>query len=230
MKDQAHADVVEGEIKFRSIADQLYDYLSNAIIEGALKPGEKLVEDDLRNKFGISRSPIRECFRILQSEGLIVIEPRKGAYVKKLSQKEITDIFPVRANLEGLAAKLATPNMGDREIGKLEDLIEEMDSAIKHNEVKAFLKCNSIFHSTIIKAARNEILEKILVTLGKGFWLRIAYLYYQSSPALVFSNKMHKDIVKAFKKHAPKDAEQAIKEHIEHAKRAMMEFIDQRAE
>jgi len=228
MKNQAHVNIVEEEIKFRSIADQLYDYLSNAIIEGVLKPEEKLVEDDLCNKFGISRSPIRECFRILQSEGLIVIEPRKGAFVKKFSRKEIKDVFPVRAHLEGLAAKLATPNMGDREIGKLEDLIDEMNSAIKTKDVRAFLKCNSIFHGTFIKAAQNEILEKILVTLGKGFWLRIAYHYYQSSPELVFSNKMHKDIVTAFRKGDPHAAEQAVKEHIEHAKRSMMEFFDQR--
>lgn len=228
MKNQDLASIdEEEEIKFRSIADQLYDYLSNSIIEGHLKPGEKLVENDLRKKFGISRAPIRECFRILQSEGLIVIQPRKGTFVREFSRKEIEDVFPVRAYLEGLAAKLATPNIGDQEIEKLEELIAEMNLAIKNNEIKAFLRSNYIFHSVFIKAAQNEILEKVLGNLGKGFWLRIAYLYYQASPELVFSNKMHKDILEAFKKGDPYAAEQAVTKHIEHAKRPLLDSFDQ---
>ena len=89
---------------------------AKSIIEGTITSGEKLVENDLCHQFGISRSPLRECFRILESEGLIDIHPRKGTVVKELTPKDIEDVFRVRATLESLAARLAVPNIGEKEI------------------------------------------------------------------------------------------------------------------
>ena len=217
----------EETIQFKTLADQLYDYLSNSIIEGHLKPGERLIENDLRERFGISRSPIRECFRILESEGLITIIPRKGAFVREFAVKEIDDVFPVRAYLESLAARLATPHIGDKEITILDDLIKKMGNSISNNRVKSFLRHNYNFHSLFIKASKNDVLEKTLVRLGKGFWLRIAFLYYQSPSQLIFSNKMHKDILEAFKKGDAPSAERSVRKHIEHAKWPLVKFFGQ---
>jgi DNA-binding GntR family transcriptional regulator len=218
----------EKTIKFSTLADQLYDYLSNSIIEGTLKPGHKLVEAQLQSQFGISRSPIRECFRILQSEGLITIVPRKGTFVKNFTVKEIEDVFPVRAYLESLAAKLAAPNIGDDEIEILHDLVKKMDTAASGNRIKSFLRYNYKFHSIFIKASKNDILNRTLVPLGKGLWLRIAFLYYQSSSEIVFSNKMHKKILAAFRKRDSHAAERLVREHIERAKLPLLNSFKQK--
>lgn len=215
----------EETIEFKSLSDQLYEYLSNSIIDGHLKSGEKLIENELRERFKISRSPIRECFRILETEGLITVIPRKGAFVRQLSLKEIEDIFPVRAYLEGLAAKLATPHIGGKEIAIMGDIVKKMDEAASNNRVKAFLRYNSKFHSLFIKAAKNEVLEKTLERLGRGFWLRIAFLYYQNPSQLMFSNQMHKYILDAFKKGDASFAERSVMDHIDHAKRTLMELF-----
>lgn len=191
------------------------------IIEGTLKPGERLVENELCDRFNISRSPIRECFRILESEGLIEIIPRKGAFVSELPVKELEDAFVVRASLEGLAAKLATPRMDDDKIAIMTNLVEKMDMAIKDKKIKDFIKCNYSFHSLFIKYSENVLLEKLLAQLGKTFWLRIAYQISQEQSMLNISNNFHKDIIKAFRQGDANQAELLVKKHVEHGKKML---------
>lgn len=213
---------MESAIKFKSLPDQLYEYLSRSIIEGKVKPGEKFIENDLCHRFGVSRSPLRECFRILESEGLIIIHPRKGTFVREITSKDIEDVFPVRASLESLAAGLAVPNIGEKEIGIFNDLIGKMEEALGNNDIRSFLYLNFNFHSVFIKASNNQVLEKTLKNLGRGLWQRIAFLYYQSSSGLNFSNNMHKEIVKAFQKKDVSSVQRVVEEHIEHAKQQLL--------
>ena len=209
---------MEAVVKFKSLPDQLYEYLSDSIIEGKIKPSEKLIENDLCHQFGISRSPIRECFRILESEGLVIINPRKGTFVRELTSRDIEEVFPVRAALESLAARLAVPKITEKEIGIFNDLITKMEEALSNKDIKSFLRFNFTFHSIFIKASNNQVLEKTLKNLGKGIWLRIAFLYYQSPSGLDFSNKIHKEIVKSFQEKDAVSVQRLVEEHIEHAK------------
>ena len=206
------------DIKFRSLTDQVYQYLSDLIIEGKIRPGERLVEKDLSQKFSVSRSPVRECFRILESEGLITINSRKGAHVRDFSRKDIEDVFLVRATLEALAAKLAVQNISEKEIATLNDLVTKMDEAITEKNEKSFYELNIFFHNLFIKASNNEILEKTLKTLRKGIWLRITFLYFNSSSALIPSNIKHKEIVEALVKKDPVSVARLVEEHVEHTK------------
>jgi len=217
---------MEALIKFKSIPDQLYEFLSNSIIEGRIEPGEKLVENELCYQFGISRSPVRECLRILELEGLVNINPRKGTFVKTLSKKDIEDIFPVRISLECLAARLAVPIIREKEIGVLNDLVTKMGEALKIKDIQEFLNLNFTFHSVFIKASNNQVLERTLKNLGKGLWLRIAFLYYQSPSGLFSSNEMHKMIVKAFEERNVIDAQRLIAEHIDHAKQEILKCME----
>jgi DNA-binding GntR family transcriptional regulator len=218
---------MEAVINFRSLTDQIYEYLSTSIIEGNINQGEKLLENDLCQQFGISRSPLRECFRILESEGLIIIHPRKGAFVRELSKKDIEDVFPVRASLESLAARLAVPNIGEKEIGIFNDLIGKMKEALRNKDIRSFLYFNFNFHSVFIKASNNQVLEKTLRSLGRGLWQRIAFLYYQSPSGLDFSNNMHKEIVKAFQKKDAPSVQKLVEGHIEHARNQLLSSFNQ---
>lgn len=209
-------------IKIKSTADQVFEYLSNAIIEGRIKPGEQLIEADLCRQLNVSRSPLRECLRMLESEGLIVIHARRGIFVETITKEMMQNAFPVRAALESLAAKLALPNITEKELIVFHDLVKRMDEAIIKKDIKAFLDFNSSFHSMFIKAAHNSILEKTIRNLGKRTWFRLAYIYYQSPMSLELSNEKHREIVKAFEQKDVLSVQRAIEDHIEHAKQELL--------
>lgn len=109
-----------------SAHEQAYLHLSHAIRMGQLKPGERLVADDIANAIGMSRMPVREAFRRLASEGLLVMPPNRGAIVRELSEVEVVEVFEMRAVLEGLASAMAARRHAPRDIADLEDLLARM--------------------------------------------------------------------------------------------------------
>jgi len=96
--------------KHKSLVESIVEDLQDKIIRGQLKPGQRMVEAELCEKMGISRSPLREGFRILESQGFLAHEPRKGMHVSRVSLEELENIYVIRANLESLATKLAVQN------------------------------------------------------------------------------------------------------------------------
>ncbi|MFO7971698.1 MAG: GntR family transcriptional regulator, partial [Desulfobacterales bacterium] len=106
------SDQTGGQKRFVTISlvDQISQALRESILTGRIKGGDQLLEDKLKDEFGVSRTPLREAFRILEKEGLIEIMPRKGSFVRGITRQDIEENFPVRAILEGLAARLAYPN------------------------------------------------------------------------------------------------------------------------
>lgn len=109
-----------------SAPDEAYRHLSHAIRMGHIKPGDRLVADEVANLMGMSRMPVREAFRQLASEGLLVMRPNRGAVVRELSEEEVIEVFEMRAVLEGLAASMASKRISKRDIADLEDLMARM--------------------------------------------------------------------------------------------------------
>jgi DNA-binding GntR family transcriptional regulator len=216
---------MEAILKVKSLTDQVHDYLSHSIIRGEIRPGERLIENDLSQRFGISRSPLRECFRILESDGLVVINSRKGVFVRDLTRKDIEDVFPVRIALECLAARLAIKIIDEKEIAILDDLIVQMETTLNNKNIREFLHLNSAFHSVFIKASHNQVLENTLKSLGKGFWFRIGFLFFQSPRGLDHSNQIHKEIVKAFRQRDAVLTEKLVEEHIQHVQEHLLTLL-----
>ena len=106
--------------EYKPLRDVVFENLRGAIVEGRLKPGERLMEVQLAEQLGVSRTPVREAIRKLELEGLVVMLPRKGAYVANMSLKDLIDVLEIRASLEGLAASLAAERITDEDIKKLE--------------------------------------------------------------------------------------------------------------
>jgi DNA-binding GntR family transcriptional regulator len=156
---------------------------------------------------------------------LITINPRRGAYVRSFSRKDVEDVFVVRAKLENLAAKLAVQNITEEEIATFNDLMTKMDEAIVRGDAKSFFEFNDAFHNVFINASNNSILKKNLENPGKGIWHRVAFLYFNSPSALDLSNKKHKEIVKAFMKKDSVLVERLVDEHIEHSKNHLLAFL-----
>ena len=151
--------------EYKPLRDVVFENLREAIVEGRLKPGQRLMEVQLAEQLGVSRTPVREAIRKLELEGLVVMLPRKGAYVANMSLKDLIDVLEIRASLEGLAASLAAERTTDEDIKKLESIVEEFKDGINESNVEALLRKDVEFHECIFKAANNKKLEKMINTL-----------------------------------------------------------------
>jgi len=217
-KNLLSSDIEGNQRTFRSttLVDQIASALKDDILTGSLKGGDQLLEDSLKNEFGISRTPLREAFRVLEKEGLVEILPRKGTFVKRISRQDIEENFPVRAILEGLAARLAYPNLSNQDIEQMEEVFEYMKEAAQRKDFIDYAKYHFTFHETFINASNNENLIALLHNLRMHtLWHRYTYQYYKED----FRNslKIHRRIIDLFKekKVSPEEIEKVVRQHIE---------------
>ncbi len=189
--------------KHLTLRERIVDSIKEAVIKGDLKPGERVPEPDIAKKFGISRTPIREAFRQLETEGFITVTPRKGAIVSPITDKDVRDFYAIKSVLEGYAAKAACSKLTEKDMQKMESLNEQMIRCAEKNDAKTFSKIDNQFHDVFLKACGNEKLGKLLHMLVQQFErFRIASI---SLPGrMKESVEQHVDIVDAFKK---KDAD-----------------------
>jgi len=207
-----------------SLVEQITDFLTNDIIEGRLETGQRLVENELQRKFGISRAPIRESFRILEQNRLVMTIPRKGTYVRKITQKDIEENFPIRASLESLAGRLAISHLNQEDIERMEFTFSKMTEAAENNDFKSYLKYHSDYHEIFINASKNETLIGILQNLRRqAHWFRFSYLYIQES--FEYAIRVHRDILDCFIKKDIARLEILVKEHILIALDRFLQFL-----
>src|SRR5699024_11058477 len=140
----------------------VFNTLRRAILRGELKPGERLMEIQLANKLGVSRTPIREAIRKLELEGLVLMIPRKGAEVAKISEKSLRDVLEVRCSLEELAIELACQRMSDEEIEELQKAQDDFRSAVESGNVMRIAEADEAYHDVIFKGTGNDRLVQIL--------------------------------------------------------------------
>jgi DNA-binding GntR family transcriptional regulator len=208
-----------------SLVEQITEYLSNEIIEGKIKNGQQLVENELQRKFGISRGPIREAFRILEENGFLISVPRKGTFVRKITRKEIEDNFTVRSHLESFAASLAVPFMTDGDIERMELALSGMTEAAGNNDFKSHLKHHGDFHAIFINASKNDVLIKILENLRRqATWFRYSYVYRIDEP-FEYALSVHREILDLFVKKDPHGLEALVKKHILVAQQAFIQLL-----
>ena len=150
------------DFKASVLAEQIAETLTKAILDDSLKSGQQLIEADLQRMFGISRSPLREAFRDLEKAGLVEIIPRKGTFVKKVTPADISEIYPVRAVLEGMAAKMAHSRMTERDLAKMKETLEKMLKSMKKKDTRTYWENHLVFHDTFINASGNTTLINIL--------------------------------------------------------------------
>jgi DNA-binding GntR family transcriptional regulator len=207
-------------IDFRptGLVEKLSETLTEAIIEGIFKEGDQLIEVDLQKQFGISRTPIRESFRVLEKKGLVEVIPRKGTFIKRIFPKDIKEHFPVRAVLEGLAAKQAYPNMSAATLDLMERALAQMKVAVKNEDAKRYWKQHILFHELFIDNCGNQLLIDMVKMLRMQImWYRLSYQYYQED--FEKSYRIHEEILELFKnKNADPDRlEAVVRDHINQA-------------
>ena len=148
--------------KFQRIQDLVFITLRDEIFSGKLKPNEKLNTNQLSNRLGVSRTPIREALNRLIAVGLAETIPHRGTYVKELSLEEVIELYYIRGALDGIAARLAVSNFTKDEIEHLKEYCDDMEKLSLIGDFKAFLDINYLFHEVIYKATQSPHLQKLL--------------------------------------------------------------------
>jgi DNA-binding GntR family transcriptional regulator len=216
-------------IDFRptGLVEKLSETLTEAILEGVFKEGDQLIEVDLQKQFGISRTPIRESFRVLEKKGLVEVVPRKGTFVKRIFPRDIEEHFPVRSVLEGLAAKQAYQNISAGTLEMMERALARMKIAAENEDTKNYWKQHVLFHEAFIDSCGNQLLINLVKMLRMQImWYRLAYQYYQED--FKKSYRTHEGILGLFKnKHTdPAKLEAVVRHHIDEAVTKFMGYLD----
>lgn len=206
---------------YKPLREVVFESVRGAIISGMLKPGERLMEVQLAEKLGVSRTPIREAIRKLELEGLVIMIPRKGAYVADLSIKDITDVLEIRATLEGLASGLAALRITDEEIEQLNLNAIQFSDAIEADDFEGIVHADMEFHDNIFKATRNEKLLQINNNLREQVQ-RFRIMYINKSNKSKDLAKDHFEIAEAISKRNIAKAEKIAKIHIENAEKYIL--------
>lgn len=218
-KNDSHYFLIEN---YKPLREIVFEKLRDMIVNGDLRPGQRLMEIKLAEMLGVSRTPIREAIRKLELEGLVVMLPRKGAYVADISKKEIMDVLEIRAALDKLAAGLATQRMTKSEKEDLKKVLASFEKNFKLGNIEGMITDDIKLHDIIYIGAKNEKLQHIINNLREQITrFRIIYLkeIYRKNEKLL---NEHREIVDAI---LSGDVEKAQKVAEEHIKNQEIELI-----
>jgi DNA-binding GntR family transcriptional regulator len=192
--------------------DTAYEKLFHAIEIGEIGPGERLLEIELAKRFGVSRTPIREAIRKLESEGIIQHLPRVGAVVRQLGQPEIVELYEMRIVLEATAAEMAAQHASSAELETLDALNSDMLGA--SDDPNTVAQINRQFHLCIVEAARNQFLKHCYHDLSNTLML-LGETTLDTAQRIQIVCAQHSDIITALQKRDPAQAAQMMRIHMQ---------------
>ena len=201
----------------RPLRELVYEELKHRILIGDIHPGTRMMEVELANELGVSRTPIREAIRNLEKEGLVTIEPRRGAYASKLAMKDVIDILEVRQELEGFAASLAAGRMTKEHKEKLENINNIYKSAVDAGSTEEMVRLDSDFHRLIVESCGNPVLLRMITQLQEMV-LRFRYLYYEDLERAKEQPAAHQFIIDALASGDAERSRKAARDHIDDLK------------
>jgi DNA-binding GntR family transcriptional regulator len=145
-------------IKRKSLHEELAESLQDLIVSGALAPGSKVPERQLCEQFNVSRTPLREALKVLSADGLVVLQPNRGAWVSTITLAELEEVFPILGALEALAGELACQQVTDAEIAEIAAMHDKMVAYYEAKDLHGYFAVNQSIHEAILLAARNPTL------------------------------------------------------------------------
>lgn len=210
--------------EYLPLRDVVFNTLRQAILRGELKPGERLMEIQLANKLGVSRTPIREAIRKLELEGLVLMIPRKGAEVADITEKSLRDVLEVRRALEELSVQLACEKITQEEIEELEKAAEEFKKILKSDDITEIAEADVRFHDVIYMATDNQKLIQLLNNLREQMYrYRVEYLKNPKVHQKLI--KEHEEIIEHIKKREKEAATEIVCKHIDNQVDAVTDTI-----
>ena len=204
----------------RPLREIVYEELKRQILVGEIAPGTRMMEVELADVMGVSRTPVREAIRKLEKEGLVTIEPRKGAYASNISIKDMVDVLEVRQGLEGMAAAIASGKITERQKADLLNVVEKYKAAVESANIEEIIKYDEEFHSMIISISGNKTLMQVFSTVQE-LALRFRYIYYDDFNRYESMPREHQLIEEAIMSGDAEKARVAAGDHVSKLK----EFI-----
>jgi len=215
--------------KYRTMQEIAYDAIRDGILAGRHAPGQRLIADELAKELGVSRMPVREALHRLEVAGLVTITPHRGAVVSALSEAECIEIYHVRAVLDGLATRLATPHLTEVDHARLATLLAEMAAGVEAKDPQRVLNVNREFHLVIWSAARAPRLRDLLENLYDSSQ-RFRNISVLIPGRLDQITHEHRLIAEALVRGDAAAAEQYANEHHEGTARRLLAAMDGRRE
>ncbi|WP_303857850.1 GntR family transcriptional regulator [Aminicella lysinilytica] len=209
----------------RPLREIVYEQLKRQILTGQITPGTRMMEVDLADEMGVSRTPVREAIRKLEKEGLVVIEPRRGAYASDISVKDMVDTLEVREDMEGLAAYLAAQKITPEETKELMDITQGYSNAINDGDMESIIHYDEAFHRRIVALSGNKTLIQLSETVQE-LALRFRYLYYDDFSRYVNMPDEHKNIIDALRSGDAQTARKVAGEHVDKLKNFVIDEGD----
>ena len=215
--------------EYLPLRDVVFKTLRQAILKGELEPGERLMEIQLAERLGVSRTPIREAIRKLELEGLVLMIPRKGAEVAKISESNLRDVLEGRRSLEELAIDLACQRITEEELDELNKAEVDFKAAIENGDAMQIAQTDESFHEIIYNSTKNQKLVQILNNLREQMYrYRIEYL--KDSAVRRQLAKEHKAICEALRTHDRESALRYVYVHIDNQQKAIIRSLNEEKE
>lgn len=206
-----------------ALYQEVAERLRQRIFAHELTPGTWIDEQKLAEQYGISRTPLREALKVLASEGLVDLKPRRGCYVTEISRQDLDDIFPLMALLEGRCAADAVARAKPIEIRELKKIHESLEKAAQDGRIDAFFEANQAFHKRIQELANNRWLLSVIQDLRKV--LKLSRLHSLSLEGrLQQSLDEHRAIMAAFEAGDATKAEQLMHDHLLSGREALVKM------
>jgi DNA-binding GntR family transcriptional regulator len=206
-----------------ALYQEVAERLRQRIFAHELTPGTWIDEQKLAEQYGISRTPLREALKVLASEGLVDLKPRRGCYVTEISRQDLDDIFPLMALLEGRCAADAANRAKPIEIRELKKIHESLENAAQEGRIDAFFEANQAFHKRIQELANNRWLLSVIQDLRKV--LKLSRLHSLSLEGrLQQSLDEHRAIMAAFEAGDAVKAEQLMHDHLLSGREALVKM------
>ena len=221
MTSNFHVDINE----YLPLRDVVFQTLRQAILYGELKPGERLMDIALANRLGVSRTPVREAIRMLELEGLVVMEPRKGAHVAQITEKDLNDVLEVRLGLEELVVQFASERITEEELQNLKAAEEEFEQSMQRNDLVALAAADVKFHEVIYQATHNQRLVQMINNIKEQMY-RYRMEYLKDVKVRETLVKEHRQLLQALEEHCQESAEDSIRAHIQNQQDAIRRELD----
>ena len=210
--------------EYLPLRDVVFNTLRQAILKGELAPGERLMEIQLAEKLGVSRTPIREAIRKLELEGLVLMIPRKGAEVARISEKSMRDVLEVRRSLEELAIELACERMTEEDFKELDLAQNAFKKAVAGGTAMEIAETDEAYHDIIYNSTGNTRLVQILNNLREQMYrYRLEYVKDEANYKRLIAE--HRVIYEAIRDRDRQTGAEAIKNHIDNQEKAVIRMI-----
>ena len=218
-----------GKLDYRTLRENVADEIRMKILNGDMKPGDKIIEQELASEFGISRGPVREALRQLEQEGMVEYSRNVGCSVKHIGMDDVYEIYYMRANYEMMAVRLYNAPFPQETIEKMEQVLEQMKQLHKEEYRKVF-ELDNEFHEAILDLVSFKRLKKAWEDLNYGNIVTGYNMEIDSEQVIKRQYLIHEKLLNACKTDTPAQVEQAIADHYLGGVEKLIQKVDKKHE